>query len=211
MPCRISVESAKSPPRKADLECPYGRTSIPSRAPLWLALCLLAIGCHTLKPESFAGSIPRFEPDKFFAGPTRSWGVMESRSGKPKSRFRTEMMGVRDGQDLVITQDFTFEDGRKQQRVWRLRRIDDHRYEATANDVVGVSVGQAFGNTFHWKYTVALRPGNRLANVHFELWMYLAADGETMINRVVIRKLGIILAETTEHFQRGSGPVPPVH
>jgi hypothetical protein len=121
------------------------------------------------------------------------------------------MMGVRDGEDLVITQDFTFEDGRKQQRVWRLRRIDDHRYEAIANDVVGVSVGQAFGNTFHWQYTVALRPGNRLANVHFELWMYLAADGETMINRVVIRKLGIILAETTEHFQRGSGPVPPVH
>jgi len=174
-------------------------------------LCLLSTGCHTLKPESFAGSTPRFEPDKFFAGPTRSWGVMESRSGKPKSRFRTEMMGVRDGQDLVITQDFTFEDGRQQQRVWRLRRIDDHRYEATANDVVGVSVGQAYGNTFHWKYTVALRPRNRLANVHFELWMYLAADGETMINRVVIRKLGIILAETTEHFHRGSGPVPPVH
>jgi hypothetical protein len=178
-----------------------------------VALSLLALGCRTLKPQGFATASPRFEPEKFFEGPTRSWGVMESRTGKPKSRFETVMMGVRDGKDLVITQDFTFEDGHQQQRLWRLRRIDEHRYEATANDVVGVSVGEAYGNTFHWKYTVALRPGHllsRLANVHFELFMYLAADSETLINRVIVRKLGIILAETTEHFHRGPGPVPSI-
>ncbi len=180
----------------------------------WIAFCLLTLltaGCHTLKPESFAGAEPRFEPDKFFEGPTRSWGVIESRSGQPKSRFRTEMMGHREGGELVITQDFTFEDGHQQQRTFRLRRIDDHRYEATANDVVGVAHGQAFGNTFHWEYTLALRPGNPLANVRFKLWMYLQADGETMINRVTITKLGVIVAQTTEHFHRGSGPVPPIH
>ena len=69
--------------------------------------CLLTLGCHGLKPESFAGAAPRFEPEKFFEGPTRSWGVIESRSGQPKSRFRTEMMRRRDGDVLVITQDFT--------------------------------------------------------------------------------------------------------
>ena len=175
-----------------------------------IAFCLLSAGCHTLKPESFARAEPRFEPDRFFEGPTRSWGVIESRSGRPKSRFKTEMMGRREGDYLVITQDFTFDDGHKQQRVWRIRRIDDHRYEATANDVVGVSHGLAYGNTFHWEYTLALRPGNPLANVRFKLWMYLQADGETMINRVTISKLGLIVAQTTEHFHRGSGPVPPI-
>ncbi len=175
-----------------------------------VALSLLGTGCSTLKPASFATASPRFEPEKFFLGPTRSWGVIESRTGKPKSRFETEMMGVRDGRDLVITQDFTYEDGRRQRRVWRLRRIDEHRYEATANDVVGVSVGEAYGDLFHWKYTLALRPRNPLANLHFELFMYLAADGETLINRVAIRKLGILLAETTEHFHRGTGPVPSI-
>ena len=175
-----------------------------------ISCCLVVAGCHTMKPESFAGAEPRFEPDKFFEGPTRSWGVIESRSGRPKSRFRTEMMGRREGDDLVITQDFTFEDGHKQQRVWRIRRIDDHRYDATANDVVGVSHGLAYGNTFHWEYTLALRPGNPLANIRFKLWMYLQADGETMINRVTITKLGIIVAQTTEHFHRGTGPVPSI-
>jgi uncharacterized protein DUF3833 len=175
-----------------------------------IAFCLLAAGCRTMRPESFAGAEPRFEPEKFFEGPTRSWGVIESRSGRPKSRFRTEMMGRREGDDLMITQDFTFEDGHQQQRVWRVRRIDDHRYDATANDVVGVSHGLAYGNTFHWEYTVALRPGNPLANLRFKLWMYLQADGETMINKVTISKLGVILARTTEHFHRGTGPVPAI-
>ena len=175
-----------------------------------LALGLLTASCHTMKPESFANATPRFDPDKWFEGPTRSWGVIESRSGQPKSRFRTEMMGVREGDVLAITQDFTFEDGHKQSRHWRLRRVDEHRYEATANDVVGVSRGLAYGNTFRWEYTLALRPGNPLANVQFKLWMYLAADGETMINRVTISKLGVILAETTEHFHRGTGPVPAI-
>ena len=175
-----------------------------------IALSLGSGACHGLKPVSFAGAEPRFEPEKFFEGPSRSWGVTENRSGQPTSRFRADLMGRREGGDLVITQDFTYQDGRQQRRVWRLRRIDDHRYEATANDVVGVSVGYAYGNVFHWEYTLALRPGNLLANVRFKLWMYLQADGETLINRVTISKLGIIVAETTEHFHRGSGPVPTI-
>jgi len=175
-----------------------------------LALCCGITGCRTLQPESFAGAEPRFEPDKYFEGPTRSWGIVESRSCKPRSRFQTEMMGRREGGDLVITQDFHFEDGRTQQRVWHIHRTGDHRYEATASDVIGPAIGYAYGNTFHWEYTLALRPGNRLANVHMEHWMYLQADGSTMINRVLIRKLGIVLAETTEHFHRGSEPVPSI-
>jgi hypothetical protein len=115
------------------------------------------------------------------------------------------MMGRWDGGDLVITQDFTFEDGRRQRRIWRMRRIDAHRYEATANDVAGISRGEAYGNAFHWEYTLALRPGNPLTHLRFKLWMYLQDDGETMINRVTISKLGVTVARTTEYFQRGAG------
>jgi hypothetical protein len=173
-----------------------------------IVLGLLIVGCQSLQPESFAGAEPRFDPDRFFEGPTRSWGVIESRSGKPKSRFRTEMMGRREGADLVITQDFTFEDGHKQTRVWRVRRIDEHHYDATANDVVGVSHGLAYGNTFHWAYTVGT--GNPLTRLRYKLRMYLQADGETLINRVTVTKLGVVLAQTTEHFHRGTGPVPSI-
>jgi len=176
---------------------------------LFLSLLLLA-GCSSLPPAHFAGAEPRFDPLQYFDGPTRSWGVMESRGGNPKSRFQTVMQGRREGEVLVITQDFTFEDGRKQQRIWRIRRIDEHRYEATAPDVVGVAPGEAYGNTFHWEYTLAVSPHNPFTHVGMHHWMYLQADGTTMINRVIITKLGIVIAETTEHFHRGTGPVPSI-
>jgi len=178
-------------------------------AAVLLALSLLISGCAGgLKPESFTGGGPRFDPLQFFDGPTRSWGVIESRRGQPKSRFKTDMMGRREGADLEITQDFTFEDGHRQQRVWRVHRVDDHHYDATANDVVGVSHGLAYGNTFRWEYVVAGK--TRLTNLRYSLWMYLQADGETLINRVTVTKLGVILAQTTEHFHRGTGPVPAI-
>jgi len=123
---------------------------------LLLSLSLLSGGCAGgLRPESFAGAEPRFDPIRFFDGPSRSWGVLESRAGTPKSRFKTDLMGRREGEDLVIVQDFTFEDGHRQQRVWRVHRVDEHHYDATANDVAGVSHGLAYGNTFRWEYTVA--------------------------------------------------------
>jgi hypothetical protein len=173
------------------------------------ALLLLA-GCSSLPPAHFAAAQPRFDPDRYFEGPVRSWRVMENCRGNPRSRFRTEMFGRREGDVTVVTQDFTFEDGRTQQRVWRIRRIDEHRYEATAPDVIGVAPGEAYGNTFHWEYTLAVNPRNVFTRVRMHHWMYLQADGTTMINRVVITKFGLVIAQTTEHFHRGTGPVPPV-
>lgn len=175
-----------------------------------VVLCILLGGCKTLKVDAFAGAEPRFEPDRFFEGPVRAWGVFETRSGHPKSRFRAELVGRREGSDLVITQDFTFQNGRTQQRIWKIRRIDERRYEAIASDVIGPAIGHAVGNAFRWNYTLQLRPGNRLSRVRMEHWMYLLGDGETMVNRVVIRKFGLILGQTTEYFQRGTGPVPAV-
>lgn len=179
------------------------------RIRLLVALLVLLGGCSSLAPSHFAASTPQFEPLQYFEGPVRSWGVMENRRGNPRSRFGTEMFGRREGDVLVVTQDFTFEDGHTQQRVWRIRRIDEHRYEATAPDVVGVAPGKAYGNTFHWEYTLAVNPRNILTRVRMHHWMYLQPDG-TMINRVVITKLGLVIAQTTEHFHRGTGPVPTI-
>ena len=160
-------------------------------------------GCSSLPVAHFAGSSPAFDPVAFFTGRTHSWGVFENRAGQPSRRFQTACVGHREGAVLVLDQDFTYEDGQHQQRQWRIRRVDAHRYEATANDVVGVGTGTAYGNAFHWEYTVALKPGNPLFNVHLEQWMYLQAGGGTMLNRGTVRALGVEVAQITEQFQHG--------
>jgi hypothetical protein len=171
---------------------------------LSLAICLgvcSLLKSYALQLRDFAGCEPRFEPEKFFAGETRSWGVFENRAGNPSQRFTTSASGHREGESLVLHQTFTYENGRKQDRTWRIRRLDAHHYQATANDVVGIAKGEAYGNVFYLEYTVALKPGNPFFNVRLQQWMYGQDHGAAMVNSAKIAKLGVTLATVTEYFR----------
>ncbi|HZM04392.1 MAG TPA: DUF3833 family protein [Candidatus Saccharimonadales bacterium] len=161
----------------------------------------MAAGCSSLKPRDFAGSNTTLEPDQYFMGHTRSWGVTENRGGQPTSHFTTDSFGTREaGGDVMIEQTFHYEKGRTQQRTWHVHRIGEHHYEATANDVVGKAHGEAQGNVFCWEYTIAVKPGNPLSHVHLRQWMYLPEGTDTMFTRVEVKKFGLILQQITESF-----------
>lgn len=163
---------------------------------------LLLSACSGLKPQSFANEQPRFEPERYFDGRVDSWGVFESPGGEPQRRFTAIDIGHREGGVLVLDQTFTYDNGEIQKRHWRIRPVSQHDYEATANDVVGTAHGTAYGNAFLFEYTVALKPGNPLYNVHLRQWMYLQAGGATMMNSVAVTKLGIRLATVAECFHK---------
>jgi len=174
------------------------------------ALCLSVLaGCGgaPLPPSAFgeAGG-PRLEPERFFEGRTHSFGVFENGGGGPTGRFSTEATGRREGDTLVLDQTVRLGDGTVQERTWRLRRVDAHRYEATAGPVVGTALGEAHGRVFNWAYTLSLPPGDWLHRVEFEHWMYLADDGETLLNRFTVRKLGVVVARASEVFHRRGAP-----
>jgi hypothetical protein len=160
-------------------------------------------GCsNTMKPTDFAGTKPEMKPLAFFDGHTVSWGMVETAGGAPDTPFTSDMVGTTDPDGtLHLTQHFSFADGRKPERVWTFRRTGDHTYEGTANDVDGPAEGEAYGNLFHWTYTLELSPGNALKKVSMEQWMYLQPNG-TMVNRVTIRKLGLVVAMVTEYFTK---------
>lgn len=175
------------------------------------ALCLLlaAVGCggSPLPPSAFGGAGGRaLEPERFFEGRTDSFGVFENGGGAPTGRFSTEAVGRREGDTLVLDQTIRLGDGSVLERQWRLRRVDAHRYEATAGPVVGTAVGEAHGRVFRWAYTLSLPPGDWLRRVEFEHWMYLADDGRTLLNRFTVRKLGFVVARASEVFHRERAP-----
>jgi hypothetical protein len=168
-----------------------------------VALYIVAIlaGCAR-KPEVpvSTDSSPAFDPVAFFDGHTRSWGVVESRSGAPTQRIVTDTYGAQDGTGrLRMAQRLSFQDGTTQERNWVLWRSGQDQFDATANDMVGTAKGQADGSIFHWQWVLARSPGNALMNVTMQQWMYLMQDGSVTI-RTTISKLGFIVAEVTEQF-----------
>jgi len=168
---------------------------------------VLAALCGCSPPPSvsaFAGTAPEFDPVRFFTGHAVSWGVVENRGGAPTERVRTDCVGEPDGPDgLHMVQRLTFSDGKTQTRDWHMRRTGPHRYEGTANDMVGTAVGEAAGPAFHWRWILVSSADNPLLNVTLDQWMYLMPGG-AMVNRTTVSKLGVILREVTEQFERKS-------
>jgi len=161
---------------------------------------LALTGCSPVPVSYFAGDGPEMDPVRFFTGHLHSWGVIENRSGAPTERVETDCLGQAEGPDgLHMVQKLTMGDGQVQTRDWHMRRVAPHRFEATANDMIGTATGESAGRVFHWQWSVEARPGNALTGVTLDQWMYLLDDG-SMMNRSSISKLGVQLAQVSEVF-----------
>lgn len=163
-----------------------------------LALLAVAIGgcASTLAPSAFEGGEPEMRPEVFFAGTTRSSGVLQSRSGAPTRRLQVEGHGVvlPDGR-LRLDQVVTLDHDAPQTRTWILQRIDRHRYVATLTDASGTVDGEAHGDVFHLRYPMKTPFGGRM-----EQWMYLQPDGRTVVNEATVSIFGIVVARLSERI-----------
>jgi hypothetical protein len=172
------------------------------RAAIGVTAVALA-GCSApQRVGDFAGTAPRFDPVAFWSGHVHSWGVVETRGGAPSDTIETDCVGTAEAGGVHLVQTLTEGDGRVRHRDWHLRREADGGFSATANDMVGTAHGVAAGRVFHWDWVWATEPGNSWKNVTMHQWMYLMGDG-TMMNRTVVTKLGITVAEVTEVFSKG--------
>ena len=160
-------------------------------------------GCGTPQIADYASEKPALELDRYFNGVLDAWGIFTDRSGKVVKRFTVVMNCSWQGNEGVLDEDFTYSDGTKQKRIWRLTRTTDaqgqSQYTGRADDVVGTASGQERGNAFHWTYTMALPVDGKVYNVDFDDWMYLVSD-KVMLNKAVMSKFGFHLGEVTLSF-----------
>ncbi len=168
------------------------------RPALPLAIVALALyGCATaLQPIAFDGQTPEMRPERFFAGETRSTGVLEDRSGAPTQRFTVKGTGtgLPDG-SFRLDQTVTFERSASETRSWVMRAVDANHYAATLTDAAGPVTGEAYGNLFHLTY-----PMQRPFGGEMEQWLYLQPDGRTVVNEATVRVFGIVAAHLSERI-----------
>ena len=157
-----------------------------------------------MQPKDFEGTEPHLDLFAYFDGRTRAWGIFQDRSGDLKRQFTVDIRGEVAGDELTLTEDFVYADGEIQQRIWRIRRVDRHRYEGRADDVVGAATGLAYGQALNWRYTLRLPYRESEINVQFDDWMFLQTDG-VLVNRATVSKFGFKVGEVTLFFSK-AGP-----
>lgn len=167
---------------------------------LIFALIVLS-GCTSMKPSDFSKAEPLLRIEDYFVGQTRAWGIFEDRFGNLRRQFVVDIQGSWDGESLILDERFRYSDGETDRRVWTIKKIDEHRYEGRADDVIGTAIGESYGNALNWRYDMDLKIGEGTLRVHFNDWMFLQSSG-VMVNRARVSKFGIAIGEVTLFFQK---------
>ena len=113
-------------------------------------------GKQSMKPEDFKDKQPRLIIEDFMSGNVKAWGILQNRSGKVTRQFSADLNGKWDGKQLILDEKFNWSDGEVQTRQWKINKIDNHNYEGTAEDVVGIAKGYSYGPAFKFEYVLLL-------------------------------------------------------
>jgi len=169
---------------------------------IWLVLiAVITTGCTGMKVTDFAGAKPELKLEEFFLGQTEATGFFEDRFGNIRKQFVVAIDGHWDGEVLTLDEDFRYDDGSVERRLWKIRKTSDTGYEGHAENVVGVAKGERAGNAFNWRYTFDMAVGDGTWRVHFDDWMFLMPNG-TLINKATVTKWGFEIGTVTLSFRR---------
>jgi hypothetical protein len=158
-------------------------------------------GCASHNIAQYANEQPTLDLQQYFNGTLDAYGVFTDRSGAVVKRFTVLMQCTWTGDQGVLDEQFTYSDGTKQTRIWRLTKTGNGRFVGRADDVVGEAQGESRGNAFHWTYTLRLPVDNSVYDVQFDDWMYLMTD-KVMLNKATMSKFGVRLGEVTLSFTK---------
>ena len=166
-----------------------------------LLVTILLTGCsgNDMKPIDFKGKEPRLIIEEYLSGNVKAWGVLQNRSGKVTRQFSANLNGKWDGEKLILDEKFNWDDGEIQDRQCQIKKIEDHNYEGTAGDVVGIAKGYSYGPAFKFEYVLLVPVKGREMKITFDDWIF-KQDDRVAINRATMTKFGIKVAELTVVF-----------
>ncbi|MGF1786410.1 DUF3833 domain-containing protein [Photobacterium swingsii] len=151
--------------------------------------------------DEYHAATPSFELFEYFEGDVLAWGMLQDRSGVQTRRFDVKIRGVVKGNILTLTEDFVFDDGEKQQRIWTITKNADGTYIGEAGDVIGEAIGIVAGNALNWQYTLRVPVDDTTYDIAFDDWMY-RQDQVRMFNVANMSKFGFSVGKVTLFFEK---------
>lgn len=156
--------------------------------------------------EDASLSTRELELEEFFDGRLVAHGQFQDIFGTVRRQFVADIRGDWDGQRLRLVEDFTYEDGSTEQRVWTLKKTGEETWEGTAPGVIGVATGVEKGDRFNWRYTIDLpvpaADGTaETVRVTFDDWMWLLSE-DRLFNRAYMRRYGVDVGDVSIFFEK---------
>ncbi|HAS6643664.1 TPA: DUF3833 family protein [Vibrio parahaemolyticus] len=151
--------------------------------------------------DHYQSSTPTFDLFGYFEGDTKAWGMVQDYTEQQTRRFEVDIVGTVEGNTLTLVEDFVFDDGEVDQRIWVITKLEDGRYEGKADDIIGFANGKEQGNALQWQYDFELKMDDSTVTVAFDDWLY-RQDDKHVFNLTKIKKFGVEVGTITLFFQK---------
>lgn len=155
-----------------------------------LLLFLLFSGCSSVTVSDYAEQTPKLIPEEFFNGTLVAHGVVKNRNGQVIRYFNANILAYWEGAVGTLEEDFVFDDGEEQRRVWTLMHQGHGQYIGTAGDVIGEARGAVAGNSMFLKYVLEVPYKNSTIHLKIDDRMYLV-NPNVLINESKMMKFGL--------------------
>jgi hypothetical protein len=155
---------------------------------------LFLVGCGSAQIEDHANQQPTLHLEKFFEGKLSAHGVVKDFRGSVVRHFNADIHASwKDGVGMLV-EDFVFDDGELQRRIWTLTPDGSGGYIGTAGDVVGQGVIRIAGNAMFLKYVLRIPFRSDTLDITVDDRMYLV-NPSTLINESRLIKFGFEVGE----------------
>ncbi len=157
---------------------------------LVLAMVFMLASCGSVRVETYADNQPRLVPEAFFNGRLMAHGIVKNRSGEVIRYFNAAIKAYWQNGIGTLEEDFVFDDGEQQRRVWTLTPDGSGGYIGTAGDVVSEAPIRVAGNSMFLRYVLRVPYGDGTLDVTIDDRMYLVNES-VLINESVMSKWGL--------------------
>jgi|TARA_R110000772_G_scaffold163459_2_gene274741 hypothetical protein len=163
---------------------------------LFLLVVLLSglSACGAVTVDEYANNQPTLTPETFFQGQLTAHGVIKDRGGKVIRYFNADIKAYWQDGIGTLEEDFLFDDGEPDRRVWTLTPTGEGRYVGTAGDVVGEGKITVAGNSMFLDYVLQIPWDDGTLDLRIDDRMYLV-NPTTLINESIMTKFGIRVGE----------------
>ncbi len=159
-----------------------------------LLASLLLVGCGSAKIEDYASREPLLNIEKFFEGKLAAHGVVKDFRGSVIRYFNADIHASWKEGIGTLVEDFVFDNGEIQRRIWTLTPDGSGDYIGTAGDVIGEGVIRVAGNAMFLKYVLRIPFQSGTLDIAVDDRMYLV-NPSTLINESRLMKFGFDVGE----------------
>ena len=162
-----------------------------------LAMCSLILSltaCNGTGIAYYAQQSPKFVLEDFFNGNLEAYGVVKDWRGRVIRKFNADILAYWNQGVGTLEEDFVFDDGEIDRRVWTLTPTEPGRYTGIAGDVVGEGKVAVAGNSAFFDYVLQIPYNDGTLDVRIDDRMYLVTP-DVLINESSMSKFGIPVGE----------------